>query len=59
MGNPTTIGESLFDARVIMMIMCVFGKVDMTGGDGMNFSTRVHVVRNAWLSVTTSYHARH
>jgi hypothetical protein len=31
----------------------------MSGGDGMDTRTQMHVVRCVWVPMTMSYHARH
>jgi hypothetical protein len=31
----------------------------MSGGDGMDSSTQVHVVRSMWVPTTPSYYAKH
>jgi hypothetical protein len=38
---------------------CSYGGVAMSGGDGMDSSTQVPVVRHAWAPVATSCRARH
>jgi hypothetical protein len=38
---------------------CPFRRVAMSGGDGMNFSTRVPAARGMWVPAVLSYHARH
>jgi hypothetical protein len=39
--------------------VCSFGRVAMSGGDGMNFSTRVPVASDVSVPVVLSYRTRH
>jgi hypothetical protein len=39
--------------------VCSLGRVVISDGDRMSFSTRVSVARHAWVSEVTSYHVWH
>jgi hypothetical protein len=39
--------------------VCSFGGVAMSGGDGMDFSTRVCAARGAWVLAVLSYCMKH
>jgi hypothetical protein len=39
--------------------VCSSGRVDMSGGDGIDSSTRVPLIRHMWAPMVTSYLARY
>jgi hypothetical protein len=58
MENPAFIRASLSDVRAIMAIMRVrVEELSMSGGDGTDSSTRVPIVRRAWVQMDMSYHS--
>jgi hypothetical protein len=59
MEKPTFSRACLSDVSVIMAIMCSFCGVAMSGGDGMDSSTRVSAARRAWVHVVMSCLSRH
>jgi hypothetical protein len=59
MEKPALTKVSLSNVRVIMMIyVCFYGGVSVSGGDGMDSSTQVPVIRCAWVPVAMSYRDR-
>jgi hypothetical protein len=38
--------------------VCTLGRVAVSDGDGMDFSSRVRVVKHTWAPVAMSHHVR-
>jgi hypothetical protein len=59
MEKPTFTRACLSDVRVTIEIVCSCGGAAISGGDGTDPSTQVHVVRYVWVPVAMSYHVSH